>query len=585
DPRLHDLPGRHKCSDYPTKMLTGLNQWRQSGQFCDVILRAGKTAIKAHRVVLATGSKYFEAMFSHSVFESCSDSVTINDVDEAVLVQLVNFLYTGEIVITEEHVEGMLAASDLLFVPYVRDACCRFLQSHLHPENCLGIFRLAKLHSCTELSEASFRFAEEHFFELTNGSDEFVELDVDVVEQLVSSDHLTVAEDRVFSAIRFWVEHDVGGRQTHAKRLFEHVRFGLLSRDYVIRLNIPNEFLLANPWCQTRLSQTLTYHLSPSADNLMTPDQFQPRNMAPEVLMIVGGWSGSALSSVECFNFPTGSWLSESDDPAAFLSSSFLRPHIPEIPRKHAFCGAAVLRKKVYVIGGSYDGVVPVRDVDIYDVSGNSWTQGPQLQYARQDHGVAVLNDKIYAVGGYNGKTELRGVEVFNISAEAWSSITPMSCARRRFGVTAFYGAIYAIGGENRSGILSCVEKYNLSTDSWTSVKSLGIPRYAHSACVFMKHIYVVGGQSELGRDLSTTEVYLPLSGSWRNSAKLNMARSFAGIVAREGLLYVVGGQQKDIYLDSVEAYNPRTKMWTVLPRALGAGRMAAGVAVVRPTP
>ncbi|KER26159.1 hypothetical protein T265_14053, partial [Opisthorchis viverrini] len=422
-----------------------------SGRFCDVILRAGNIAIKAHRVVLATGSKYFEAMFSHSVSESCSDSVTINDVDEAALVQLVEFLYTGvdiqlfqyfylllpenhlkhfffciatndsyflyiEIVITEEHVEGLLAASNLLLVPYVRDACCRFLQSQLHPENCLGIFRFASLHSCTELSEASFRFAEEHFFELTNGSGEFVELDVDSVEQLVSSDHLTVSEDRVFSAIRLWVEHDVSGRQAHAERLFEHVRFGLLSRDYVIQLNIPSEFLLANPWCQTRLSQTLTYHLSPLADNPMTPDQFQPRNMAPEVLMIVGGWNGSALSSVECFNFPIGSWLSKSQNSTAFVFPSALRPHVPEIPRKHAFCGAAVLRKKVYVIGGCYDGVVPVRDVDIYDISGNSWSQGPQLQYARQDLGVAVLNDKIYAVGGYNGKTGLIVNKRINVS-------------------------------------------------------------------------------------------------------------------------------------------------------------------------
>ncbi|KAG5447205.1 hypothetical protein CSKR_114477 [Clonorchis sinensis] len=47
--------------------------------------------------------------------------------------------------------------------------------------------------------------------ELTNGSDEFIELDADIVEQLVSSNHLIVPEERVFSAVSLWVEHDVGG--------------------------------------------------------------------------------------------------------------------------------------------------------------------------------------------------------------------------------------------------------------------------------------------------------------------------------------------------------------------------------------
>ena len=41
--------------------------------------------------------------------------------------------------VTEENVQSLLPAANLLQLGDVRDACCEFLQSQLHPTNCLGI--------------------------------------------------------------------------------------------------------------------------------------------------------------------------------------------------------------------------------------------------------------------------------------------------------------------------------------------------------------------------------------------------------------------------------------------------------------
>lgn len=46
---------------------------------------------------------------------------------------------------TEENVQILLPAANLLQLNDVRDACCEFLQSQLHPTNCLGIRRLVDL--------------------------------------------------------------------------------------------------------------------------------------------------------------------------------------------------------------------------------------------------------------------------------------------------------------------------------------------------------------------------------------------------------------------------------------------------------
>lgn len=57
----------------------------------------------------------------------------------------------------------LLPAANLLQLVEVRDACCDFLQSQLHPSNCLGIRAFADLHSCQELLHYSQTYIEQHF--------------------------------------------------------------------------------------------------------------------------------------------------------------------------------------------------------------------------------------------------------------------------------------------------------------------------------------------------------------------------------------------------------------------------------------
>lgn len=71
--------------------------------------------------------------------ESKQDVVELHDIDAPSLKQLIDFAYTGEIIITEENVQVLLPASSLLQIQSVREACCKFLLRQLHPSNVLGI--------------------------------------------------------------------------------------------------------------------------------------------------------------------------------------------------------------------------------------------------------------------------------------------------------------------------------------------------------------------------------------------------------------------------------------------------------------
>lgn len=89
--------------------------------------------------------------------ESKLDVVELHDMDAPSLKQLIDFAYTGEIIITEENVQVLLPASSLLQIQSVREACCKFLLRQLHPSNVLGIRSFAgKTHQSNSISPFSF---------------------------------------------------------------------------------------------------------------------------------------------------------------------------------------------------------------------------------------------------------------------------------------------------------------------------------------------------------------------------------------------------------------------------------------------
>ena len=59
--------------------------------------------------------------------------------------------------------QALLAASNLLGVTAVQEACCHFMERHMDVKNCVGIHCFAELHSCERLMKHSMDYILEHF--------------------------------------------------------------------------------------------------------------------------------------------------------------------------------------------------------------------------------------------------------------------------------------------------------------------------------------------------------------------------------------------------------------------------------------
>ena len=98
-----------------------VDQWRQ-GKLLDCTVTAGGTDFEAHRVVLASGSPYFDGAFSSGMAESGSAHVTLPDVPAATFEGILSFLYTGEAAVTEAELLPLLTAAGYMQITSLVEA-------------------------------------------------------------------------------------------------------------------------------------------------------------------------------------------------------------------------------------------------------------------------------------------------------------------------------------------------------------------------------------------------------------------------------------------------------------------------------
>ena len=106
----------YRSPECHNKSFQVMNTLREQNQLCDVLLKAAGSEIPAHRVVLASSSPYFFAMFTGELSESRQTVVTMREIDSRALELLVQYVYTAEIEVTEDNVQVINSMALMLFL-------------------------------------------------------------------------------------------------------------------------------------------------------------------------------------------------------------------------------------------------------------------------------------------------------------------------------------------------------------------------------------------------------------------------------------------------------------------------------------
>ncbi|CAH1266841.1 kelch-like protein 20 [Branchiostoma lanceolatum] len=548
---------------FANKALVTMNTLRRSGQLCDVEISVEGKTLHAHKVVLASFSNYFYAMFTGDLAEASQGSITMKGVDPRSLELLIEYAYTGRLEIHVDTVQGLLYASSLLQLPDVQQSCSTFLKKQLHPANCLGIRNFADAHTCHDLLAASEQFAQRHFTQVIE-EEEFLMLPKAQLTELIASEDLHVSnEEEVFNAIISWAYHDRENRKHHIAELLKQVRLPLLSPHFLVDTVEHEDLIKQDLACRDLLDEAKNYHMLPDRRGRIKRDRIRPRRSCVGVIYCCGGMdtTGHSLSSVERFDLSSGK--------VSIVASM-------NTPRSGV--GVAVLEGQVYAVGG-HDGSQYLNTVECYNPTERRWKYVAPMCTARRYVAVGVMGGLLYAVGGYDGSAVLDCVEVYDPKSDHWRYAAPMHCKRRHVAVGVLEGRMYAVGGHDGASYLKSVERYDPETSQWSMTASMSARRGGVGVATLSGKLYAMGGYDGKS-NLSTLERYYAAEDRWSSVAPMNMCRSGAGIGVLGECLYALGGHDGAHYLNTVEMFDPRVGEWKIVGN-MGTCRAVAGVAVL----
>ena len=512
------------ATSHAHSLLSSVHTLRERKGLCDITLHAEDRCISAHKVILAAGSPYFNAMFTNNHRESAASSIDLNGIDAHTLELLVDFIYSSSLEIKEGNVQNLLAGASLLQVPSVVKACCRFLKSRVCADNCLGIAAFADLHGCTELHRYAWMFAIENFTVVV-GAEEFLVTPAPLLIELLKCEDLQIqSEEEVLDCVLHWLHHNEDERSAMAVSALEHVKLPLVPWKSLHDKFNQFESLTHSSVCQTYLECVKSHQSCPGAP--------KPHNTAFSVAQYV--------------------------------------------PRRSV--GRNMF---IYAVGGeTCPRRTTVGSIEQFDPTKNSWQQLTPMKTCRRGVGVAILKGYLYAVGGSDGIQALKLAERYDPTSDTWTQIVDMNENRSSVAAAVLGEYFYAIGGY--TGVTSClqsVERYDPITDVWTYVASMTVPRSMACACSMNGRIFMVGGYDGVS-DLKSCEVFDPDTDMWTQIGNMQTRRCMAGVAVVDGLMYVAGGCDHAVSLKSVEAYDPTSGEWTVVAD-MAEARSGLGVAVI----
>jgi N-acetylneuraminic acid mutarotase len=262
---------------------------------------------------------------------------------------------------------------------------------------------------------------------------------------------------------------------------------------------------------------------------------------------VIGGFAGNAepVTTVETFDPALGLWETRASLP---------------MPLHHA--AAAAVGNRLFVIGGYTGGRVRWTASDaVYEFAPTreTWEPRAALPTPRGGLAVAVLNDRIHALGG-SGESVTNAHEVYDPGANRWRSANAMPTARDHLAAVAFQGRVWALGG--RASFVgeqyANVEIYDPATDSWRTGSPLPVGRGGLAAAALTDRILVFGGEAPL-RIFNATEMWEVSGQRWIAKEPMPTPRHGIGAAVIDGRVFVpAGGTRPGFAATTVnEAYTP----------------------------
>lgn len=143
---------------YRLEEFDNLGKLLNNDSYSDVTLQVKGKEFHAHRTILANRSPVFAAMLMHNMKEKHENVVEIEDIDDKVFEEALQFMYTGKVDEIKKFANDLLVLADKYDIVGLKAMCERTLCKSLNSKNALECLNLADLHGAKKLRAESINF-------------------------------------------------------------------------------------------------------------------------------------------------------------------------------------------------------------------------------------------------------------------------------------------------------------------------------------------------------------------------------------------------------------------------------------------
>lgn len=152
-----------------TTVFQKLYEQKKASRFCDLTLHVNNRIVKAHRIVMACNSPYFDSVLKHH--KIVREQLKIKCIDIEVFNKILNFMYTGQITIKYSNVEELLKLADHFIIAKVIEHCIEFLGTKLSIDNCLFTYFLTNRFKLKHLNSLVEKWINGHLEQICDGQE------------------------------------------------------------------------------------------------------------------------------------------------------------------------------------------------------------------------------------------------------------------------------------------------------------------------------------------------------------------------------------------------------------------------------
>lgn len=169
--------------------------------------------------------------------------------------------------------------------------------------------------------------------------------------------------------------------------------------------------------------------------------------------------------------------------------------------------------------------------------------------------------------GGWVEGSTTSSLELYDYQTNLWLKC-PLNLKDKisYFGLEMINDIVYVFGGSNGTDVFQKLHAFNLNDPQrqWTSKCSMIERRCYVSSANLNGLLYAIGGFNRQTR-VRSCERYNPDLDSWQYVAELNYGRSDASAVVHDGKIFIAGGINDSGIESSAEIYYPQLNQWRLI--------------------